>query len=178
MVILFIVLIIIISLGLLYVVLYNKFNEAIIRVNEAENRIDDNLRNKYDFLSKCITLVKGKKELDNNKFKDFAMLKSKKISNFDLDRVLVKSYNDLISLCDESNNFRNNDELYKTLRQIEIIDEELVTLRAYYNANIANYNKMVKKIPTMIVAKINKYKERMFYDLKDMTDDDYEDFKL
>ena len=34
---------------------------------------------------------------------------------------------------------------------------------------------MVKKIPSMLVAKINKYKEKMFYDLKDMNDEDYED---
>ena len=54
----------------------------------------------------------------------------------------------------------------------------LVTLRVYYNANISNYNHMVKKIPSMIIAKIKKYKERLFYDLKDMNDEDYEDFKL
>ena len=40
------------------------------------------------------------------------------------------------------------------------------------------YNKLVKKIPTNIVAKIKKYQERPFYDLKNMHDDDYEDFKL
>ena len=39
-------------------------------------------------------------------------------------------------------------------------------------------NKMVNKIPTNIIAKIKKYKERPFYDLKDMKDDDREDFKL
>ena len=37
---------------------------------------------------------------------------------------------------------------------------------------------MIKKFPTNIVSKIKKYKERPFYDLKDMTDEDYDDFKL
>ena len=60
----------------------------------------------------------------------------------------------------------------------EIINNELLTLRDYYNANITNYNKMIKKVPTNIIAKIKKYKERPFYDLKDMTDEDYQDFKL
>ena len=178
LIILFIILVIGILLGILYICFYNKFNETIIRVDEAENRIDNNLRDKYDLLNKCVTLVKDKIELSDDKFKDLLMLKTKKISNFDLDRSLVKSYNELVSVCDGNKELVGSDELYKGLKQIELIDEELVTLRAYYNANITNYNKMVKKIPTNIVAKINKYKEKMFYDLKDMTDEDYEDFKL
>ena len=178
LIILFIVLVIGIVLGILYIYFYNKFNETIIRVNEAENRIDDNLRDKYDLLNKCVTMVKDKTKLSDDKFKDLLMLKTKKISNFDLDRSLVKSHNELVSLCDNNKELRDNDELYKSLKQLELIDEELITLRTYYNANITNYNKMVKKIPTNIVAKINKYKERLFYDLKNMSDEDYEDFKL
>jgi hypothetical protein len=64
------------------------------------------------------------------------------------------------------------------MKQLEIIDEELITLRTYYNGNITEYNRMIKRIPTLVIAKIKKYKERMFYDLKNMNDDDYEDFKL
>ena len=37
---------------------------------------------------------------------------------------------------------------------------------------------MIKKFPTNIVAEIKRYRERPFYDLKDMTDEDYDDFKL
>ena len=64
------------------------------------------------------------------------------------------------------------------MKQLELIDEELITLRKYYNGNITEYNRMIKRIPTLIIAKIKKYEERMFYDLKNMSDKDYEDFKL
>ena len=165
-------------LGLIYVYYHNKFSETIIRVNEAENRIDNNLRDKYDILSRCMTIVKDKIDLDDKAFNDLLMLKTKKLSNFELDRSLVKAYNELLSIYDNNKKLHDLDELDKAMKQIEIIDEELVTLRVYYNANISNYNNMVKKIPSMLVAKINKYKEKMFYDLKDMNDEDYEDFKL
>jgi len=178
LIIIFIILVILIALGILYICIYNRFNETIIRVNEAENRIDNNLRDKYDILNKCVAIIKEKIELDDSAFKSLAMLKTKKLSNFDFDRSLVKSHNELISIYDSNEKLKNNDELYKSMKQLELIDEELATLRTYYNANITNYNKMVKKIPTMFVAKIKKYKERMFYDLKDMNDENYEDFKL
>ena len=95
-----------------------------------------------------------------------------------LDRVLAKSYNEFLSIYEDNSKLRESDEIFKVSRQLEIINDELLTLRNYYNANITNYNKMIKKFPTNIVASIKKYKEKPFYDLKDMTDEDYEDFKL
>ena len=178
LIILFIIILLISLLGIVYIYFYNKLNDTIIRVNEAENRIDENLREKYDILNRSVSLIKGKIELDDKAFTELFKLKAKKLSNFDLDRALVASYNELISIYDNHKELRDSDELYKSIRQLELIDEELVALRTYYNANIANYNKMIKKIPTVIIAKIKKYKERLFYDMKDRNDEDYEDFKL
>lgn len=178
LIILFIIVVIGISISILYITLYNKFNESIIRINEAESRIDNNLRDKYDILNKCVGIVKNGIKIDDKMFNDLLMLKTQKLSNFNLDRALTKSYNEFLTIYDKNNELKNNDELYKANKQIELIDEELVTLRNYYNANILNYNRMIKKIPTNIVAKIKKYNERLLYDKKDMTDEDEEDFKL
>ena len=106
------------------------------------------------------------------------MLKSKRISTFDMDRTLIKGHNDFLSLYNNNIKLRENDEIYKANKQIELINDELETLRNYYNVNVLNYNRMVKKIPTNIIALIKKYKEKPCYDLKNMEDDDYEDFKL
>jgi LemA protein len=175
---LFIIIILIISLLITYIHIYNKINESIIRIEEAESRIDNNLRDKYDLLNRSISLIRNKIDLGPDAFKEIVKLRSRKISNFDLDRVLVKSYNEFLSIYEANIKLRESDEIFKVSRQLEIINDELLTLRNYYNANITNYNKMIKKFPTNIVANIKKYKERPFYDLKDMTDEDYEDFKL
>ncbi len=178
LIVLFIIIIISLILGITYIHLHNKFNESIIRINEAELRIDNNLREKYDILNKCVSLIKNVTELDDKAFTNLAKLKTRKISNFELDRVLVDIYTEFVTIYEKNKELRDNDEIYKCNKQLELIDEELVTLRNYYNNNITHYNKMIKKIPTNIVAKIKKYKERTFYDLKNMSDEDYEDFKL
>ncbi len=125
----------------------------------------------------CI-LFKNKIELDKDSFKDIIKLRARKISNFKLDRILVNSYNEFLTIYEANKELRESDEIYKASKQLELIDEELNTLRNYYNANISEYNKMIKKFPTNIVAEIKRYRERPFYDLKDMTDEDYDDFKL
>ena len=178
LIVLFLVIITIIVLLITYIHLYNKINESIIRIEEAESRIDNNLRDKYDLLNRSIALIRNKIDLDTNAFGDIIKLRSRKISNFDLDRVLVKAYNEFLSIYEGNSKVRESDEIFKVSRQLEIINDELLTLRNYYNANITNYNKMIKKFPTVIVANIKKYKEKPFYDLKDMTDEDYQDFKL
>ena len=178
LIILFIIIVLALITFITYIILYNKINDTIIRINEAENRIDNNLRDKYDTLNRLQTLIKSKIKIKEEEFKDIVKLRSRKLSNFELDRILVKIHNDFLSIYENNNELRSSDEIYKAYKQLELIDEELNTLRDYYNASIANYNKIIKKFPTLIIAKIKKYNERLFYDLKNQNDEDYEDFKL
>jgi len=178
LIVIFLIIILAIILGIYYIYLFNKINESIIRIDEAESRIDTNLRDKFDLLNRSVSLFKSKIELEQDNFKELVKLRTKKLSNFDLDRELVNVYNEFLTIYEKNPVLRESDEVYKVSKQLEIINEELITLRNYYNANIINYNSMIKKFPTNIIAKFKKYKERLFYDLKDMKDDNYDDFKL
>ena len=178
LIVLFIIVVLCVLLAILYIHFYNKYSESIIRIQEAEIRIDNNIREKYDLLIKIITEAKNIIKIDEKRFSDIIMLKSKRISTFDMDRTLIKGHNDFLSLYNNNIKLRENDEIYKANKQIELVNDELETLRNYYNVNVLNYNRMVKKIPTNIIALIKKYKEKPCYDLKNMEDDDYEDFKL
>ncbi len=174
----FIIIFVAIALAIYYICLYNKINESIIRIEEAESRIDTNLRDKFDLLNRSVTLFKTKIELGQDDFKSLIKLRTKRLSNFDLDRELVKIHDEFITIYENNPQLRESDEIYKASKQLEIINDELTTLRNYYNANIVNYNKMIKTFPTNIIASIKKYKEKLFYDLKDMKDDNFDDFKL
>ena len=166
----------------IYTVLYNKMQDYIIRINEVESVIDENLRNKYDFINKGISVIKGTKELadeiDYKVFDEFVRLKTRKISNFDLDRKLVEFENHLASLKEKYDVLKSNSEIVDVFTKIDDVDDNLIVNREYYNRNIAEYNKLIAMFPTNIIAKIGKYQEKLFFDKKDMSDDDYNDFKL
>lgn len=161
-----------------YTYLYNKFQDIIIRINEVEATIDTNLRNKYDLLNKSISIIKGNVEIDNEVFDEIIKLRSRKISNFDLDRKLILAFNEFTGLKTKHKELNESEELNKIENEINEIDNKLIIFREYYNDNITNYNRMVKSFPTKIIALINKYEEKLFFDRKDMNDDDYNDFKL
>ncbi|MDD2489886.1 MAG: LemA family protein [Bacilli bacterium] len=172
-----ILLIIIITsiLLIIFLLIYNHFQTYIIKINIAENNIDNTLREKFDFLAKGINII-ADKTIKTEKEKELNELKEMKISNFELDRELVKVFNNYITIKEEQiKNIKNFNELLNELKET---DEQLTAYKGYYNKNIIKYNKMVKMFPSNIVSKIARLEEKPFYDGKDMTDDDEQDFKL
>ena len=183
MLILIIIIIIICLIVGIYTNLYNRIQDYIIKINEVEAIIDSNLRDKYDNINKCVSLIKANdkinKKLDKNLFEEIVKIRNRKISNFDLDRKLIEANNEFIVLKEKyKKELDESLEIKSISRKIENIDEKLEVNRDYYNNNIAEYNKLIKMFPTNIIARLNKYEEKLFFDRKDMTDEDYNDFKL
>ena len=175
---LFILIVLFCIISLIYMLIYNKLNDLIIRINEVEANIDTNLRTKYDLINRSVSIIKGNIDIKNNIFDEIVKLRSRKISNFELERKLCDAYNEFLNIKETNEEFKNSEELIKISISLEEINEKLVILIEYYNNNITKYNKMITMFPTNIVAKINKFNTKLFFDRKDMSDDDYNDFKL
>ncbi len=165
-----------------YTTLYNKLQDYVIRINEVESMIDNNLREKYDNINKCVSSIKGNEKInqkiDQKIFDEIIRLRTRKISNFDLDRTLIETENTLITLKEKHPELKENEELTTISKKIEDVNETLLVHKEYYNRNIAEYNKLVTLFPTNLVAKFCKYEEKRFFDQKDMSDNDINDFKL
>jgi hypothetical protein len=179
MLILIILVIILCVIFVVYTTGYNKFQDYIIRINEVESSIDSSLRNKYDLLSRSVSIIKTQDEnVKNDSFEEIVKLRSRKISNFDLQRKLVVAYNELLTYRDKFEEISNNEEIEKIIKDIEDINDKIEIEINYYNKNISEYNKLISKFPYHIIALLNKYQEKLYFDRKDMSDNDFEDFKL
>ena len=58
------------------------------------------------------------------------------------------------------------------------MDETLNAYIKYYNENIVKYNNYIRKFPYNIIGIILKYKEKMFFDNKNLNDEEIKDFKI
>ena len=105
-------------------------------------------------------------------------MRSKKLSNFELDRLLYESINEFHLYKDTIPELKNNESFMKIDLGINESEIEITALRKYYNDIITEYNKSVKVFPNMIVSKICHYKNKPYFDGKDMTDNIVNDFKL
>lgn len=176
-IIILIILVVIFALILLVNIIYNKFQDFIIRINEVEGKIDETLRNKYDDLLKINNEVKEKIKTDKEIVDDLENIKTDEKSSFEIHRLLKESFNKLDFIKKQYKEL-DNDDINKLFFEINEMDESLNAYIKYYNENIVDYNKYVRKFPYNIIGIILKYKEKTFFDNKDLNDDNIKDFKI
>ena len=177
----FITLIIIIIICLIlvwYVNTYNKFQSFIIRINEVEANIDTTLRKRFDLLNKSINIIKGNINTEEDVLGLIVKLRSRKLSNFDLDRQLYEAINEFNYYKENYPELNESDALLKIDISLNESEHEITALRKYYNDIITDYNQLARKFPSNIVAILSKNKEKTYYDGKNMNDDITNDFKL
>lgn len=163
---LIIILLLIITISIclvVFVTTYNHFQDYIIRINEAEESIDAVLRKRFDLLNKSIGIIKA-----NTKEEDVLSivkdLKSKKITNFELDRKLYDAINEFNEYKEKYDKLKTNEAYLKIDINLLESESEIVALRKYYNDIITDYNKMVKSLPSNFVALIRGYKVKAYFD--------------
>ena len=162
-------------IGLLY---YNKLEELKIYINEAEANIDNSLRTKFDIMNRLIKVITANVKVEEDLFEDFIKIRGRKLSNFDMDRKLTDLENIFYDLSLTHKEVREIDTYNKMLRKLKRNDVKLLASKDYYNTTITEYNKLVKKVPSNLVAKFTNHEHLTFFDGKNMEDDVYNDFKI
>ena len=173
-----IAIIIVSLLAIVYIIYYNKLQDAKLKIDEAERIIDENLRAKYDVIVNMKKLIK--KTLRNAKinFKDIDEVKDIDISNFDFDRKLTDYISIIDSVINDYKKVQEKQEIYTMLNDIKKIDERLTSAKEFYNKYITESNELVLKFPSNIIALIHNIKQKNYFDNKDLTDEVINDFKL
>ncbi len=170
------IIIIISIIALIYVITYNNLVNYKIKIEKAEGIIDENLRQKYDLIAKLNIAIK-KVVTKKDYLKEYIDLKDKRISNYELDRKLTEAMNIILEVKNDHSEL-DTKEFNKDLKEIERINETLISCKTYYNKNTTELNQIIRKFPSNIIAKIHHYKIKPFFDGKNMQDAVIDDFKL
>ena len=173
-----IILVVIFALFLLVNIIYNKFQDFIIKINEVESKIDDTLRDKYDDLLKINNIVKEKINTDKEIIDDLENIKTDEKSSFEIHRLLKESFNKLDFVKKQYKEVNTSEDINKLFFEINEMDESLNAYIKYYNESIVEYNKYIRKFPFNIIGIVLKYKEKQFFDNKDLNDENIKDFKI
>jgi hypothetical protein len=177
-IIILIILVVIFALFLIVNIIYNKFQDFIIKINEVEGKIDDTLRDKYDDLLKINNIVKEKINTDKEIIDDLENIETDEKSSFEIHRLLKDAYNKLDFIRKQYDEIKKEKEIKELFDSVDDMDESLNAYIKYYNENIVDYNKYIRKFPYNIIGIILKYKEKMFFDNKDLNDENIKDFKI
>jgi len=165
-------------LGIFYILTYNKIQKLKIRIDEAEVIIDEEIRKRFDLMNRLTSIMKESYKIENKYFKDFESLKSKKISNFDLDRKITEGINLFKQLIFDYSDMKKDRQIKEIEYELKEREEKLEAAKAFYNTYTTKLNEVIRSFPSNIVAKFHKITIKAYFDGKDLNDDDINDFKL
>ncbi len=164
--------------GIFHVSIYNQLQLLKTKIEHVEGMIDESLRTKYDLIIRAEDTINENLKTKKEYLKEYKDLKDKKISNFDLLRKLEEAENIISNLYHDNDELANNENISEILDELKYTNEKLMAGVAYYNKHTTTLNNYIRKFPNNLVSKIHRIKTRPFFDGKDLTDDDIEDFKL
>jgi len=173
-----VIIIIICFILIWYISTFNTYQDYVIRINEAETNIDTILRKRFDLLNKSIGIIKANCNIEGEVLEMIVKLRSRKLSNFDLDRKLYDAINEFNNYREQYEELKAIDSFLKIEIALNETEADIIASRKYYNDIITDYNKLVTKFPSNIVAKLCHYDYKPYFDGKDMTDEIINDFKL
>ena len=158
------VIIVVCLILILLVATYNHFQDYIIRINEADVNIDAVLRKRFDLLNKSIGIIKANTKTEEEVLEGIIKLRSKKLSNFELDRNLYDAINEFHTIKEKYPELQTNEEFVRIEINLMESESEIVGLRKYYNDIITDYNKLVKSCPSNFIAILKNYKPKDYFD--------------
>lgn len=152
------------ALILAFTLTYNRIQDCIIRINEAEVNIDTVLRKRFDLLNKSITIIKNTTKTEDEILDIIVKLRTRKLTNFELDRSLYDAINEFTSYKEKYKELKNCEEYLKIEINLFESESEIVALRKYYNDIITDYNKLIKSFPSNLIALIRNYQVKSYFD--------------
>ena len=155
------IIVVISFLSFLFVIFYNKFQLAVIKIEKGEEDIDLYLQKKHELLERTRPVIK--KALKTKEFMNILDESNEELDNFENHMLLKKCYNELFKTLDENEKLLKSDTLVKILEELNENEENIVGAIKFYNDTVVEYNKLVVAFPSKIIALIKGYKKKDFY---------------
>lgn len=155
------ILVVISLLLFIFVIINNRFQLSIIKIEKAEEDIELYLQKKQDLLSRTKPILK--KELKTKKVLEEIEDIPENANNFELHNILKSSYNELFKILDENEKLLKSDNLVKILDSLNTNEENIIGAIKFYNDTVVGFNQLIVTFPSSLVAFFKRYKKKDFY---------------
>jgi len=137
----------------------------------CESDIAERLKNKEDFILRCINIINRQLKLDIKIFEDVKNLKATKPNNYDRDKILSDAFAEIEKIYVDNPSLKKVKSFDGIIRDIESLEIELISLRTLYNKWACEFNNVSVKFPYKFICKFRKFKTKSLYDGKELKSD-------
>ncbi len=145
----------------IYVIINNKFQLVIIKIDKADEDIDMYLMKKQELLNRARPIVK--KELKLEEFLEELDNEFEEQKNLENHNKLKSSYNELFKILDENEKLMKSESLVSILEQLNTNEENIIGAIKFYNDTVVEFNRLIVSFPSNILGFLKRYKKLEFY---------------
>ncbi len=151
-----------------YLILYNRIQYSVIRIEEAERVIIDELQNRYELIQESKKPIEKNTKMDLNIFSDLEKVKKANISSYDLEKKITEAISTIYIVKNDYPKLLEKKEFKEIIRKLEESDTKLDAAKSFYNTHNTVLIKKIKAFPSNIIALIHGIKIRPYYDAKEI----------
>ena len=166
------------------IVIYNSFIKERNLIKEAWSGIDVQLKRRHNLIPNLVEAVKGYSKHEKELFENITSLRSKTMQVDNIGEKAKAESNlsgmlkNLFAVAEGYPNLKASQNFLDLQKQLAEIEEQIQYARRYYNGTVRNYNILVESIPSNIIAKICRFKQKQFFEITLASEKELPEVKL
>jgi LemA protein len=158
---------------LVFVLIYNHLVTVRNRVDNAWAQIDVQLKKRYDLVPNLVEIVKGYARHERTVFENVTKARAAMASAGSVgekakaDSLLTGALKSLFAVSESYPDLKANENFRLLQEQIDGIESKVAYARQFYNDNVLEFNMLLQKVPSNIIAGLFKYKQKEYFKVEE-----------
>ena len=162
--------------GLLVMPLIGSYNNLVTLSENADQQwanVETVLQRRYDLIPNLVESVKGAMAQEQEVFGQIADARAAMAGASNVDEKVEATNNlenalgRLIAVVENYPELRSNDNVTRLMDELSGTENRINTERGRYNETVAEYNRKIKRFPTVIIAGMMGFDERAYFEAAD-----------
>lgn len=157
-------LIVVCVLLIIYKSYKEKFKLLNTRIHNIEEKLNSTLIKRRELIKDSEEVIKDVIKTKKEVYEGITKLNDSNLSMIELDRKLIVYINEFHLIEDRYKKLRSDKRFQKIYFSINETEDLLNAYKNYYNKTSEEYNKLINKFPIIILAKLKRKKQKLFFD--------------
>ncbi len=170
----FIIILVVLFLLVLYGVgVYNKLIRLRNQSEESAAAIDAHLKKRYDLIPNIVETVKGYASHEKETLvgvieaRNKAMAATTLTEKNDAANAFSSTLKSLFALSENYPELKANQGFLDLQKQLQMVEDELLHARKYYNAIVSDINTIIQTVPSSIIASITHFQKLTYLTIEE-----------
>jgi LemA protein len=165
---------VLVLLGILGIVSYNRFVSQKQLIRDSWANIDTELRRRYDLIPNLVETVRGYASHERAVFENVTRARAAAAAatgspaeQAAAEGPFVAALRQLFAVVENYPDVKANTNFLALQQELANTEDRLQTSRRFYNANVRDYNERVQQFPSTIISRAFNFEEAEFFEIEE-----------